>query len=193
MNLSDTKSIKYVLKEMDPAEQVEFEREMMQNPDLRIEVESIRRMNNKINNLPELTPPVELTSSVLDFASSRGKTKNTSSGKSYFLSAAVLILGLTTGSLILQQPFGLSDDTAGDAAISMQGSSNKIDQPRQNAIHLKPWTDRNNVLHLSRFEGGDNSMPDSELVRSLNKLRPAGNSSGINSFQRSIQLTNSNR
>lgn len=193
MNLSDTKSIKYVLKEMDPAEQVEFEREMMQNPDLRIEVESIRRMNNKISDLPELTPPVELTSSVLDFASSQGNKKNIGSGKAYFLSAAVLILGLTTGSLIIQQPFESADKSVGEASFSAQVSSQELERPRQNSIGLKPWTDRNNILHLSGFEGGDNSMPDSELVRSLNKLRPAGNSPGFNSFQRSIQLTNSNR
>jgi len=56
MSKEDTNSIKYILEEMDPAEEIEFERRMSSNPDLRIEVESIRRMKGKLNSLPELSP-----------------------------------------------------------------------------------------------------------------------------------------
>lgn len=195
MNLQDTNSIKYILEEMDPAERVEFEREMSQDPDLQIEVESIRRMNNKLNRLPLLSPPKQITTSILEQAALKSNKSNIGSGTAYFLSAAVLVLGLTTGSLMIQQSFESAADPSSRKGLSVpvQSSSPQIGQSDRNSSSLQPWTDRDNVLHLSGFETGNSSMTDSEFLRSLNKLRPAANPDGIHRFHRSIQLTNSNR
>lgn len=193
MNSEDTNSIKYILKEMDPAERVEFEREMRQNPDLRIEVESIRRINNKLDQLPVITPPDDLTTAVLEFAASHRQKRNIGSGTAYFLSATVLVLGLTTGSLMITQFFETADNPAGTTPASVQVTSQNVDQQHNDRSVMQPWTDRNNVLHLSGFESENGQARDSELLRSLNKLRPASNPGGINTFHRSIQLTNGNR
>ena len=75
MSREDTKSIKYILEEMDPAEQVEFERMMESNPDLRIEVESIRRMTTKLKALPKLSPPKHVTNSILSVAADQANKK----------------------------------------------------------------------------------------------------------------------
>jgi hypothetical protein len=54
MRKTDTKSIAYLFKEMDPSEEVEFERSLKSNENLLIEVESFRQTNERLQPLPSL-------------------------------------------------------------------------------------------------------------------------------------------
>lgn len=194
MSKEDTNSIKYILEEMDPAEMVEFERQMASDPDLRIEVETIRRMNGKLNALPDLKPPKHVTDSILSLSAEQsGKSKGFKSG--YFLSAAVVILGLTTGSLILQSSFndGGSDGNSSASLFSSGAVINKT-EVTQNA-NLKPWVDRQDVLRLNGFESVSNSSPiqSNRSGNSFNKLKPVGKFPDLHPYNRSLQLTGSNR
>ena len=54
---NDEGCIRYLMKEMDPAEEIEFEREMLNNQNLLIEVESLRRISKKLGKLPLINPP----------------------------------------------------------------------------------------------------------------------------------------
>ena len=54
---NDEGCIRYLMQEMDPAEEIEFEREMLKNQDLLIEVESLRRTDKKLGKLPLINPP----------------------------------------------------------------------------------------------------------------------------------------
>ena len=192
MSKEDTNSIKYILEEMDPAEKLEFERYMEINPDLRIEVESIRRMNGKLKDLPSLVPPEQLTNSILSVAAEQtGKKQGSKSG--YFLSAAVVILGLTTGALILQNSAGNGTSTGtNNASISTYGTSdfNVAESRDQN---LQPWVDRQDVLRLTGFESSSNLLQLKEIGSSYDKLRPVGSYPTLQPFNRSVQLTGSNR
>jgi hypothetical protein len=192
MSKVDTNSIKYILAEMDPAEEVEFERRMSSNPDLRIEVESIRRMKSKLNSLPELSPPKDLTESILSVAASQSKKKQ-GFRSGYFLSAAVVILGLTTGSLII---YSISDSsgTVSNASASFPSFGNEMTQQNDSrTVKLKPWVDRQDVLRLSGFESASNPIMINEAGNSINKLRPVGKYPNLQPFSRSVQLTGSNR
>jgi anti-sigma factor RsiW len=192
MSKEDTNSIKYILEEMDPAEEIEFERRMSSNPDLRIEVESIRRMKGKLNSLPELSPPQDLTDSILSEAANRSKKKQTiRSG--YFLSAAVVLLGLTTGSLII---YNISDsiESASNASVSFPSYGNEmIQQDETQTANLKPWVDRQDVLRLSGFESMSNPIMNDEAENRFEKLRPVGEYPDLQPFSRSVQLTGSNQ
>lgn len=192
MSKEDTNSIKYILEEMDPAEMVEFERLMASNPDLRIEVESIRRMNGKLDALPDLKPPKHLTDSILSVAAEQtNKKQGFRSG--YFLSAAVVILGLTTGSLLLQNSFDESTtNNRSTASFSTYGTV--VNQAGETAeTNLKPWVDRQDVLRLNGFESVSNSIQLNENGSSFDKLRPVGGYPDLHPFSRSVQLTGSNR
>lgn len=190
MSKEDTNSIKYILDEMDPAEKVEFERDMTKNPDLRIEVESIRRMKKKLNSLPDLSPPRHLTDSILSYAAGQSNKKSgTKSG--YFLSAAFVIIGLTTGSLVLNNPFVDSLPNA-SSAIPSYGQE-LTQQSESRPADLQPWIDRQDVLHLSGFETVTNPTFTSETENRFNKLRPVGRYPDFTPFSRSVQLTGSNR
>ena len=192
MSREDTNSIKYILEEMDPAEKVEFERVMASNPDLRIEVESIRRMKGKLDDLPDLTPPKHLTDSILSVAADQAKKKQ-SFKSGYFLSAAVVILGLTTGSLILQGSFGENSDS-GIEATSFSSFGNGMSQNEvTRTANIQPWVDRQDVLRLNGFESLSSPILIKEAGNSINKLRPVGKYPVSEPFGRSVQLTGSNR
>lgn len=194
MSKEDTNSIKYILEEMDPAEMVEFERQMASDPDLRIEVETIRRMNGKLNALPDLKPPKYVTDSILSLSAEQsGKDRGFKSG--YFLSAAVVILGLTTGSLILQSSFneGGADSNSSASLFSSGAGINKTEVTQN--TNLKPWVDRQDVLRLNGFESVSNSSPiqPNRSGNSFNKLKPVGKYPDLYHYNRSVQLTGSNR
>jgi len=192
MSKKDTKSIKYILDELDPAEKIEFERELKNDPDLIIEVESIRRMQNKIEYLPEFQPPAELSESILNLAAERS-SKSSGSNYRLFLSAAILLFGLTTGTLLIENPFS-SDNSHSQA--SMHLNSSVLESNYQNPAVLNrshsPWVDRNEVLRIGAMESGTHQSRLSEMSESANKLRPAENSFYREPVTRSLQLTGSN-
>ena len=192
----DTNSIKYILEEMDPAEKIEFEREMKENPDLHIEVESIRRMKNKLSQLPKLTPPKEVTSSVLNMAAQQ-TVERTSSKSRYFLSAAVVILGITTGSFMMENPFqteaGNSNRAASGLFLNQQSYTDQNISASSEGKQLKPWVDRKDILHLNGFD--NNVLPVNTLDSDsrFDKLRPVERMPSQQTIRRSLQLTGSNR
>jgi len=192
MSKEDTNSIKYILEEMDPAEMVEFERMMASDPDLRIEVESIKRMTGKLNTLPKLSPPKQLTDSILSIAADqRGERGGFRSG--YFLSAAVVILGLTSGFLVLQN---ISEESGQgwDSSASISAFGNGLNQIKETQNpSIKPWVDRQDVLRLDGFESVPSPIQVYEVTNSINKLKPVSKYPDIQPFSRSVQLTGNQR
>lgn len=194
MSKKDTKSIKYVLNEMDPAEKIEFEREMNRDPDLLIEVESIKRMQYRLNQLPEFTPPRELSESLLSFAAEESmRSKEGGKNMRFFLAAAMVLFGLTTGSLFLDNPF--NTDSNYQATINLSSPAINVLDSNQisGSEKVSPWVDRNNVLKLSGFETGSFNSQAGEINENQSKLRPADNTLYRNTVTRSLHLTGSNR
>ena len=68
MQINDEDCIRYLMREMDPSEEIEFEREMMSNENLLIEVESLRSTYNKVKKLPLKQTPKELLAKVKEQA-----------------------------------------------------------------------------------------------------------------------------
>eukprot|EP00579_Thalassiosira_antarctica_P023677 CAMPEP_0201981284 /NCGR_PEP_ID=MMETSP0904-20121228/73048_1 /ASSEMBLY_ACC=CAM_ASM_000553 /TAXON_ID=420261 /ORGANISM="Thalassiosira antarctica, Strain CCMP982" /LENGTH=296 /DNA_ID=CAMNT_0048533817 /DNA_START=138 /DNA_END=1025 /DNA_ORIENTATION=+ len=68
MQINDEDCIRYLMREMDPSEEIEFEREMMSNENLLIEVESLRSTYNKVKKLPLKQTPQDLLSKVKEQA-----------------------------------------------------------------------------------------------------------------------------
>ena len=68
MQKNDEDCIRYLMREMDPSEEIEFEREMMSNENLLIEVESLRSTYNKVKKLPLKQAPKELLNRVKEEA-----------------------------------------------------------------------------------------------------------------------------
>jgi len=102
MQKNDDVYIRYLMREMDPSEEIEFEREMMADENLLIEVESLRKTYQKLGKLPMWEPPPDLAVKIASEAvKAQQKQINRSSRWTLIMSrsvavAAVAILIIST-------------------------------------------------------------------------------------------------
>lgn len=189
MKKQDTKGIKYILDEMDPSERVEFERAIRDDSDLLIEVESIKRIHNKLSKLPEFEPPKSLTNAILAKASQKSSAR---SGKhfKYWVSAAAIVFGLSASALLVENSYQ-TEGEASQASVNLPSSVQET-QNIQEKAGSQPWVDRNNVLHFSDFESNSLRSQNFEFRNSLKKLKPAERSGSNSFYNHQLQLTGSN-
>jgi len=142
MQKNDEDCIRYLMREMDPSEEIEFEREMMSNENLLIEVESLRSTYNKVKKLPLKQTPQDLLSKVKEQAVMGQRKKLRSSyfmigwlGKTVAAAATILLL-ISTG-VYFFEPF--SDGI----------NSNGVDGKVNSSTSVQPWVDRNQVINIS--------------------------------------------
>lgn len=190
MKRQDTKGIKYILDEMDPSERVEFERAIRDDSDLLIEVESFKRVHNKLSKLPEFEPPKSLTNAILAKATQRSSEQSGKQFK-YWVSAAAIVFGLSASALLVENPFQ-TDGEASQASVNIPSSVHETQQNRQEKAGSQPWVDRNNVLHFSDFESNSLRSQNFEFRNSLKKLKPAERSGSNSFYNHQLQLTGSN-
>ncbi|WP_069130849.1 anti-sigma factor [Rhodohalobacter halophilus] len=191
MSIKKTDSISYLYNEMDPSEQVEFERLLEKNENLLIEVESLRNVSSKLEKLPELSAPQGVIQSVCEEASHKtASSKRMVKKPIYFATAALLTIGFMAGALIYES--NESTGNVGAAVIGSSGSTesvqNQVHTPQNSSREITPWVDRNDVLH---FSGLDNERSDSLLQNSYQRLTRVNNPSQNSIYQRNLQLTGS--
>lgn len=182
--------IRYLMKEMDPSEEVEFERSMMEDEDLLIEVESLRKTLQKTQALPQIHPPHHITESVLNQAKEyRSKQLLSTRIKELpyinYAAAAVVIIALGIG-------YSFTQWNSSDVPLS-SASVNSIDQ---SSSDVKPWVDKNNILKVAdgyNSNGNRQSMyMDGEWAKNGAKLiQVNATSNGFREVPKNIQLTGS--
>ena len=182
--------IRYLMKEMDPSEEVEFERSMMEDDDLLIEVESLRKTLQKTQALPHIHPPQHVTESVLNKAKqyrSKKLLSNRILSLPYinYAAAAVIIIAMGVGLTFVQ--WGNEDSSTNASTVNAL-------QP--NTSNVQPWVDKNNVLNVADGYNSNSSQPtmylDDEWARSANKLKAAGSTAaGAREPSKDIKLTGS--
>jgi anti-sigma factor RsiW len=191
MSIKKTDSIAYLFKEMDPSEKVEFERLLRKNDNLLIEVESLRNISSRIDQLPEISAPDTVIQSVCEQASERKKSSKIVRSKPfYFATAALLSIGFMAGALLIE-----SDETASNTENASVGSVGSIQATSTNNAagtaadrEITPWVDENNILH---YTGLESDRSDSLLENSYRRLTPVTNPSQNSSYQRNLHLTGS--
>lgn len=191
MSIKKTDSIAYLFKEMDPSEKVEFERLLRKNENLLIEVESLRNISNRIEELPEISAPDSILQSVCEQASEINRSSNFVRSKPfYFATAALLSIGFMAGALLIE-----SDETANNTGNASVGSVGSIQTDATNNPagtttdrEITPWVDENDVIH---YTGVESERPDSLLENSYRRLTPVTNPSQNSSYQRNLHLTGS--
>lgn len=191
MSVKKTDSISYLYKEMDPSEQVEFERMLSKNENLLIEVESLRNISKKLDKLPEISAPDHLLKSISRQAGQNGSASGSFRKRTYyFATAALLTIGFMAGALIYESEDGSGN--SGSASIGSAGFGES--EQSKSAISIESnrdvstWVDRNDILH---FSGLDSDRPDSLLQNSYQRLTPVKNTSQNNQIQRELHLTGS--
>jgi len=191
MSIKKTDSIAYLFKEMDPSEKVEFERLLRKNENLLIEVESLRNISSKIDELPEISAPDNILQSVCEQASEKNRSsKFVRSKPFYFATAALLSIGFMAGALLIESDEAAN--SAGNASVGSIGSTQTTATNNPAGItsdrEITPWVDENDVIH---YTGIESERSDSLLENSYRRLTPVTNSSQNSSYQRNLQLTGS--
>ena len=207
MRNEDNDCIRYLMKEMDPSEELLMERAMMEDEDLLIEVESMRQTLAKLDKLPQKNPPSELTDSILEQASEQAK-QNRDSQKTFgpavvkYAAAATIALTLTAGGAWLFMGSSGSSSSASavsnksvQAEISGQMPTFDIDEIAAFATlpdedkDIDPWVDRDNVLRFDEEILNNRSKFNALIKSSTQKLQLIDSPSIRSKRPKSIQLT----
>lgn len=201
MNNRDINSITYLFSEMDPTEEVEFERSLNDNENLLIEVESFRKVTERLNDLPHVDPPKELCDSVCTMAANRSGGRATTWHRPlFFAAAAVLFAGFTATALMTEpeQSSSSADQTAQASASSgtilQAPSASSASQltNQTNAAKPAPWIDNNEVIRFSdRIGQAEAASFDSIFRSSYQRLTPVTETDPFRGMQRQLQLTGS--
>lgn len=185
MQNEDYTSIKYLMKELDPAEAVKFEQRMMQDEELLREVECMRRTLRQLEKLPVKQPPSELTEYIVRRACSRNCSskwrrwweQSDRSVAKYYAAAALIVIGMGLGLLSFQytdseqnainvkQSVTDADRTGNSGLIEKQKSRAAITSHNINNAEIK-------VPHGSELDGILDTMQFQESDQSSSFLPP---------------------
>lgn len=199
MSKKDTRTVAYIFREMDPSEEVEFKRDLMKNDNLLIEVESLKKTSEKIEDLPQFDPPVHIVESVQEFARSKKKKPKYKDVPSMFIAAAaMLVIGLTSGIFLFEDPTSQNNETnSQEAAITGTSTfTQPVNQPSQNnnTNTVSPWVDRNDVLYFqTRNQFGNTAHIDSIRANSQHKLIRVTDPIQTRMYQGHLHLTGNRR
>lgn len=163
MQNTDENCIRYLMREMEPSEEIEFERAMLKDENLLIEVESLRITHNHLQKLPLKSPPVQVSNLVMAKAAELAKKRrnrflnpilNAKSG----IAAAVALISIGLVWFNFTPPFNSGSNTNG---VSLNQSS-----------IISPWVDKNDVIRIEmRKNGVLNKLSDNEITNSYTKLK----------------------
>ncbi len=197
MSTKENRSIAYIYNEMDPSEKLEFERDLQNDSDLLIEVESLKKIARNLDQLEPMDPPAHVVEAVYQSA----KKNKEDSAKGYwkpiiYSAAALLLIGMTSGIFLIEdtETQGSGNQQTKAASVTSGGTDFFPEAVNQTSIsekNLQPWVDNNEILYFQGQTASESSVvPDSIRNESLKKLTPV-NPSGERSRPEELQLTGS--
>ena len=183
MQINDEDCIRYLMREMDPSEEIEFEREMMSNENLLIEVESLRSTYNKVKKLPLKQTPQDLLNKVKEQAVSDQQKRLRSSfkligwfGKTVAVAATILLLISVSVYFI---DFGTLTSSPAQTTVISAGT-------------VQPWVDRNEIINISdRTDVVQAQRIGAEYEKSYEKLIPVNKVDEPSNQRQGVLLTSS--
>lgn len=192
MSTKENRSIAYIYNEMDPSEKLEFERDLEGDSDLLIEVESLKKVSQSLNNLGHINPPDHVVQAVCESARNSSNQHGGNNWRTFFYSAAaILLIGMTSGIFMMgDQHSDSGNDQTKSASIS---STPVFPQPVNTSTvdHLSPWVDNNDILYFQgQVDSGNQEVLDSIRNNSFDKLTPVTDPTVISPYER-LQLTGS--
>jgi hypothetical protein len=177
---------------MDPSEKLEFERDLENDSDLLIEVESFKKISKNLNQLGHIDPPDHVVQAVYDSARNSSSQSGSNHWRTFFYSsAAILLIGMTSGIFMMDQQE--SDGNRGQAESASISTSPVISQPVNSSAAQTPapWVDNNEIIYFQGIAGSGSQQAEIDSMRndSYKKLTPV-DPSGVRPYQR-LQLTGS--
>lgn len=195
MQNDENACIRYLMKEMDPSEEVLMERAMMEDEDLLIEVESMRKTLGRLDELPRKEPSPQLTDSIVHKAGAH-RQKVLSSGFSLrpfirFAAAAAVLVSMSFGGYYAYEYMAASSQEAEPSGGPPSLTGGQSSGSGQQGGEVAPWVDRNDVLRLEQNGGETSQEFDSVFRNATRKLTPLNDPFFRGSDTRTLQLTGS--
>lgn len=185
MQINDEDCIRYLMREMDPSEEIEFEREMMSNENLLIEVESLRSTYNKVKKLPLKQTPKEVLDrvkeqAILDQQNKLRRSFNMIGWLGKSVAAAATILLIISAGIFFLDPFAESSGPNQSNIEFISGDP------------VQPWVDRNEVIKVSdRMDAIRARNIGEEYEKSYDKLIPVNQVNSPAKQRQGVLLTSS--
>lgn len=187
--------IRYLMKEMDPSEEVLMERAMMEDDDLLIEVESMRQTLQRLDDLPEKSPPAELSETIVRQAAEHKQETSMwpSIPTEAYKYAAVLLIGMGMGSGLWLY---LDSSSPADSTLNNKAAISTNIQPsnasNSSTTDAEPWVDRDDVIYFQDMFNTESTAYDMIMQTSMGKLKPV-NDQALQPYRnsRNVQLTGS--
>ena len=198
MSDKENRSIVYIFNEMDPSEILEFERELSCDSNLLIEVESLKKIAEKLDKLDTVEPPEEAVQAIYRKISEEKAVKKSGSDRFIWYSAAAAVLLFVTAGLYLMD-YGnettneaTGTDTAilgGNPYVFPATSDQSVTESTDDKI--TPWVDHNEVIRFQDgvFSGEEAAAIDSIYRQSFQKLTPVTNPSQSATARQNLHLT----
>lgn len=201
MSIKDNRCISYIYNEMDPSERLEFERDLQNNENLLIEVESLKKVSDQLTNPQLMAPPKNILDRIHKHAKQKAEVKKSGSLRIFWSSAAAILIVSAFGmTYLFDNTPGASDtaeSTAGGSSWTINDGANEnvLPLPVSNRGDSKsPWVDKNDVIHFQdRFNSTNVAQIDSVLNTNFHKLTPVTVPSRVSNIQQQLHLTGSNR
>jgi hypothetical protein len=218
MTLDTNDSIRYLMNEMDPSEAIQYERELEQNPDLRIDIESMRRAADHLHQVPLFSAPQAVLNEALSFASQKAQhRKRIQLRKRTLQAAAVLTLAIVPalyfsstesetlsdpGSLVQSTPSSPWVDQNESIRLAVTGvggntssSSSQTGLAQTSSVQQTRTASPTFFLTLESENGNRQTagVLDSIYQESFRKLRPIQQEVQLPTTPRDLQLTGSSR
>jgi len=194
MTFDENACIRYLMKEMDPSEELLFEKKMMEDENLLIEVESLRKVNQRLSGLPEMEPPKGVSQNIISKASDYHLQKKSKQRIIYFSAAATIFVVFVAGAfLILEENSAAAGDSHTSQATLGSASNPGFELKLESSSNgLTPWVDNNEELHFEdRFNADRAAAFDSIMNNSFQRLQPIQDRERRNDRARGLHLTGS--
>jgi 23S rRNA maturation mini-RNase III len=175
----DELCIKYLMNELDPSERILVEKKMREDPNILIEIESLRCTLQKLDALPYEDPPEHITENIMNIARERQASRTRpipllnsfGSNARYWGAAAAIVLSFSVGTYFLfnnsTQTVNVNMPEKTEVSAKQQASSKSV---------IQPWIDHNNILYIQANNTSGtqtaSSMTDTVFMKSMKKLRP---------------------
>lgn len=204
MQNDNERCIKYITNEMDPSEAMVLEKEMMEDEDLLIEVESMRRTLKKLDGMPEYEPPKYLSEKIIQDAVDQQNQRplqlanihEASKPTKFFAAAAFVLAGIVFVSMNLEvelgEPAANTSSSSSIKAVQVDGTNKSGSNWQQDNLS---WVDRQNVLKFQLFEtdkAGAGVDTESMKQETLKKLVPVNNMTNFSNDNSGFNFTNTN-
>ncbi|MFU8812837.1 MAG: anti-sigma factor family protein [Balneolaceae bacterium] len=181
MSKWDTETVRYIFDELDPAERIEFERAISRDKNLLIEVESLRKIWQRMESLPHSHPPPDVAGAVLLQAASRQRLR-TQNRRLWMRTVATLTVAASFSAAVFF--YGGSSEPAGPGSIAADEPP-AMQQP-------EPWVDQNDILYFNgRSFNQEAASLQSAYQTSFDKLEPVSPSADPERSRSGLHLTGS--